>query len=100
MWSQTPQFDLLLNASDDIGIKMNVHHGIIKSLEFEDSRLTSDMCKSIRHALVGQRLQDIRSWSRFLQRRVVSPSRTSRNIANRLDELLPIPELFPGNGAK
>jgi lipoate-protein ligase A len=98
MWSQTPQFDLLLHASDDIGIKMNVHHGMIKSLEFEDSRLISDMRTSIRHALVGQKLQDIRSWSRYLQSRLVSPSGTSKNIANRLDELLPIPELFPEYG--
>ncbi|KAF2027790.1 hypothetical protein EK21DRAFT_91160 [Setomelanomma holmii] len=95
MWSQTPQFDLMLNAVDDIGIKMNVHHGIIKSLEFENSDLTLNMRKEIRHASVGQKLQDIRSWTAFLQKHLSSSSGTARAIANRLEKLLPIPELGP-----
>jgi hypothetical protein len=56
MWSQTPQFDLLLDKPDDIGIDMNVHHGIIKSLELKRSRLTKKTQDSLRR---HRRLGDI-----------------------------------------
>jgi lipoate-protein ligase A len=31
MWSQTPRFNLMLDPKDDIGLQMEVHHGVIKS---------------------------------------------------------------------
>jgi lipoate-protein ligase A len=93
MWSQTPQFDLLLDTSDDIGISMNVHHGIIKSLDFEGSQLSPKIQDEMRTALVEQKLQDIRHWATFLQDRVGSLDDRTSIVANRLDELLPIPKL-------
>ena len=62
MWSQTPQFDLLLDSSDDIGIDMNVRHGIIKSLDFKDSGMSIEAQEELRGVLVEQKLQDIRGW--------------------------------------
>jgi lipoate-protein ligase A len=93
MWSQTPQFDLLLNASDDIGIDMNVHHGIIKSLDFKDSPMSSGSQDEMKSALVGQKLQDIHQWTTFLQGRVGSLDGQTSTIAKRLDQLLPVPKL-------
>jgi lipoate-protein ligase A len=93
MWSQTPQFDLLLNASDDVGIDMNVHHGIIKSLDFKDSRVSSKMQDEMAAALVGQKLQDIHQWTTFLQDRVGRLDNQTSAIAKRLDRLLPVPKL-------
>jgi lipoate-protein ligase A len=93
MWSQTPQFDLLLNASDDIGIAMNVHHGIIKSLDFKDSRISSKTQDELRTALVEQKLQDIRHWATFLRDRMGSMDDPTAMIVRRLDELLPMPKL-------
>jgi lipoate-protein ligase A len=93
MWSQTPQFDVLLDASDDIGIDMNVHHGIIKSLDFKDSRVSSKMQDKMKTALVGQKLQDVHQWTTFLQDRVGHLDDQTATIAERLDELLPVPKL-------
>jgi lipoate-protein ligase A len=95
MWSQTPQFDLLLNAKADIGITMNVHHGIVKTFDFENSGMTTQMRKNIQGALVGQKLQDIRNWTTFLKSQIGALNDWKRIelIAKRLDELLPIPKL-------
>jgi len=93
MWSQTPQFDLLLDASDDIGISMDVHHGIIKSLEVKDSRLSAKMQEGVRSALLEQKLQDIRNWSSFLEHHLGGLDDRTATIAKRLDYLLPIPKL-------
>ena len=93
MWSQTPQFDILLDASDDIGIRMNVHHGIIKSLELKYSRLSPKAQESLRGALLEQKLQDIPDWTALLQNRLGSLDDRISKIAGRLDELIPIPKL-------
>lgn len=93
MWSQTPQFDLQLDSKDDIGIDMNVHHGIIKSLSFKDSRFSMEAQEDLRNALVDQKMQDIRSWASFLQDRLKIWDHTTAAVAERLDVLIPIPEL-------
>ncbi|KAH4955365.1 lipoate-protein ligase A [Parastagonospora nodorum] len=93
MWSQTPQFDLLLDTPDDIGISMNVHHGIIKSLELKHSRLSPRTQDQLRKALVERKLQDIREWSTFLQTQLGKLEDRTSGIASRLDELMPVPRL-------
>ncbi|KAH8696809.1 hypothetical protein GQ44DRAFT_633997 [Phaeosphaeriaceae sp. PMI808] len=97
MWSQTPQFDLMLDASNGIGIDMNVHHGIIKSLDFKGTLLSPKSQQNLQAALLGRKLQDIGSWSQYLQRRLGSGSLEYYTLAfaNRMDELLPIPKLAP-----
>lgn len=91
MWSQTPQFDLLLDKPDDIGIDMNVHHGIIKSLELKRARLSPKSQEGLRAALLEQKLQDIDGWATFLQTRMGSLDDRTLTIAKRLEDLLPIP---------
>jgi lipoate-protein ligase A len=93
MWSQTPQFDLLLDASDDIGISMSVQHGIIKSLELKDSRLSSKVQEKLRKALLEQKLQDVHNWSAFLRDRLGRLDAPISRVAKRLDQLIPIPKL-------
>jgi lipoate-protein ligase A len=93
MWSQTPQFDLLLDASDDIGISMDVQHGVIKSLELKDSRLPSKVQEEVRKAVLEQKLQDVRNWSAFLRDRLGSLDEPTSSVAKRLDQLIPIPKL-------
>jgi lipoate-protein ligase A len=94
MWSQTPQFDILLDTPDDIGISMNVHHGIIKTLDLKHSRLSPRTQESLRGALVGQKLQDVREWSSFLHSRLGKLDDRTSIIAGRLEELVPVPNLF------
>ena len=93
MWSQTPQFDLSLDPSDDVGIGMNVHHGIIKSLEFKDSRIAVETQDDLRQVLLQQKLQDIGEWEPFLQDRLKTWDEPLAQLAKRLDTVLPIPEL-------
>jgi lipoate-protein ligase A len=93
MWSQTPQFDLLLDSSDDIGITMNVHHGIIKSLELKHSRLSPRAQEELRKILVEQKLQDVRNWTVYLQHRLGDLDHRTATIAQRLNELMPLPQL-------
>jgi lipoate-protein ligase A len=93
MWSQTPQFDLLLDTPDDIGITMNVHHGIIKSLELKHSRLSPRTQDELRKALVERKLQDIHEWSTFLCTQLGKLDDRTSGIASRLDELMPVPRL-------
>ncbi|EDU47075.1 LplA Lipoate-protein ligase A [Pyrenophora tritici-repentis] len=93
MWSQTPAFRLVLNSKNDIGIAVKVHHGVIKSLEFENSEIADMSRMALRTALVGLKIQDIKNWTRFLQKRVRSWDHGLAKVAGRLDELLPIPEI-------
>jgi lipoate-protein ligase A len=94
MWSQTPQFDILLDTPDDIGISMNVHHGIIKTLDLKHSRLSPRAQDWLRKALLEQKLQDVREWSTFLQSRLGNLDDRTSIIARRLEELVPVPNLF------
>ena len=96
MWSQTPAFRLVLDPINDIGIEMKVHHGVIKSLEFENPNLPDKSRAALRTALVGLKIQDIRNWTSFLEKRVRSWDQRLETVANRLDELLPIPGI-PGS---
>lgn len=93
MWSQTPQFDVSLDSSDDIGIDMNVHHGIIKSLDFKDSRMSTAVQHDLRSILVQEKLQDIADWESFLQDRLQSWDDQTVQFAQRLEAIMPIPEL-------
>lgn len=93
MWSQTPQFDLLLDTPGDIGISLNVHHGIIKSLELKHSRLSPRVQESLRSAVIGQKLQGVREWSTYLQSRIGKLDDRTSIIARRLEELIPVPKL-------
>ncbi|KAF1921997.1 hypothetical protein BDU57DRAFT_564285 [Ampelomyces quisqualis] len=94
MWSQTPRFDLLLDKPNDIGIEMNVHHGIIKSLVLKRARLSPKSQEGLRAALLEQKLQDIDRWSTHLQTRIGSLDDRTLAIAKRLEELLPMPKLI------
>lgn len=72
---------------------MNVHHGIIKSVDFKNSYLSSDAQQDLRTALVDQKLQDIRNWTHFLEDRLQTWDKRSAAVARRLNELMPIPAL-------
>jgi lipoate-protein ligase A len=93
MWSQTPQFDLELDATDDIGISMNVQHGIIKGLKLKDSHLPAGTQEDMRGALLEQKLQDVRNWLNFLQDRFGDLDEPTMKVAKRLDQLLPVPKI-------
>jgi lipoate-protein ligase A len=93
MWAQTPQFSVKIDGLSDGDIDMNVHHGIIKNFEV-DARYESEMHDEIRSALVGQKLQDISDWTALLESRVQNWDARYSAIADRLDELMPIPA-FP-----
>ncbi|KAF2002618.1 hypothetical protein P154DRAFT_430349 [Amniculicola lignicola CBS 123094] len=89
MYSQTPQFELLLNRSDG-RIEMTVHHGIIKSCELTHSRFSVEELGKMRAALLETKLQDIHDWAEFL--RAHSPKELSPNtLAQRLAKYLPLP---------
>ncbi|KAF1839168.1 hypothetical protein BDW02DRAFT_487256 [Decorospora gaudefroyi] len=93
IWSQTPAFSLTLDSKDDIGIQMKVHHGAIKSLDFENLDLRDETRTALRTALVGLKLHEIRNWASFLQCRMPSWDKSLVPVAQRLDQLLPVPEL-------
>jgi lipoate-protein ligase A len=93
MWSQTPQFDLLLDTPEDIGISMNVHHGIVKSMHLKHSRLSPRTQDELRRALVEQKVHHVRDWSTFLQNRLGNLDAPTLIIAKRLNELIPVPKL-------
>lgn len=92
MWSQTPAFSLVLDSKNDIGIEIKVHHGVIKSLDFENSALSDKSRSTLRTMLVGLKIQEVRSWTKFLQKRLRSWDEELATVAKRLDELLPVPE--------
>lgn len=93
MWAQTPQFDVKLDFVNGPEITMNVHYGIIKSFDVE-ARLVDDTHEDLRMALVGTKLQDVPDWTMLLQANVEPFNDRCAAVANRLEELLPIPE-FP-----
>lgn len=93
MWSQTPQFDLQLQPNKDIGVNMNIHHGIIKSLDMNDSRLSAAAQTCLRSMLLNQKLQDISKWTTFLQKKLGNLDKDTLAVAKRMDEILPIPKL-------
>ena len=93
MWSQTPAFSLVLDPKDDIGMQMKVHHGVIKSMDFENSNLPDATQQALQTALVGMKLQEIRDWTSFLGNIVSSWDETMATVAKRLDRLLPVPEI-------
>ncbi|RAQ99378.1 lipoate-protein ligase a [Stemphylium lycopersici] len=92
MWSQTPAFSLVLDFKDDVGIEIKVHHGVIKSLDFENSALSDKSRSTLRTMLVGLKIQEVRNWTDFLQKRLRSWDEELATVAKRLDELLPVPE--------
>ncbi|KAL5118340.1 hypothetical protein ACEQ8H_003689 [Pleosporales sp. CAS-2024a] len=93
MWAQTPQFDLVLDAPDDVGIRIHVRHGTVKSLDLEHSRLSAQAQHMLRDAVVDQKLHHIREWLAFLHGRLGRLDHATSAIASRLSELLPVPAL-------
>lgn len=93
MWAQTPQFDVKLDFVDRPEIAINVHHGIIKSFDVE-AHAIDETYEDLRAALVGTKLQDVTDWSMLLQANVEPFNDQCAAIAQRLEELLPVPE-FP-----
>ncbi len=93
MWSQTPQFDVDLSGSDDVGLHLNVQHGIIKDMKFGATEIADEVQEDLRTVLVGQKLQDIREWTLFLRRHLAVWDQQSTAIAQRLDQVLPVPYL-------
>jgi lipoate-protein ligase A len=93
MWSQTPAFSLILDAKDDIGVEIKVHHGVIKSMDFGDSGFSDKTRSALRTAIVGLEMHEIRDWTAFLQKRIRSWDNELVTIASRLDQLLPIPPM-------
>jgi lipoate-protein ligase A len=94
MWSQTPAFSLVLDSKDDVGLQMKVHHGLIKSLEFDNSPLSGRTQEALRTAVVGIKLHDIRDWTSLLETHVSGWDETVATVAKRLDRLLPVPEML------
>ncbi|EOA92279.1 uncharacterized protein SETTUDRAFT_84775 [Exserohilum turcica Et28A] len=94
MWAQTPAFSLTFGLVDNVGIEIKVHHGAIKSLNFEHSELSDETQSALRSALVGLQLQEIRNWTAFLQNRIHAWDEQMAAIGNRLDDLLPVPEAY------
>ena len=92
MWSQTPQFNLVLEGPAGTEIEMNVHHGIIKTLETKDGSPPGDLLEELQAALVGQKLQDVGDWSQFLQSRIEPWHSYYEVFADRLETLLPVPQ--------
>lgn len=91
MWSQTPQFDVDLSGTGDVGLHMNVQHGIIKSLDLNNVEFADELREDLQGVLVGQKLQHIRKWTSYLQSRLMVWDQQSEAIAQRLDHILPIP---------
>ncbi|KAG9186333.1 lipoate---protein ligase [Alternaria panax] len=89
MWSQTPRFSLVLDPKDDVGLQMEVHHGVIKTLEFDNSRLSDHNRTALRAALVGIKLQDV--WNSDMILQISNRTQTTQlvTVARRLQELLP-----------
>jgi lipoate-protein ligase A len=94
MWSQTPRFNLMLDPKDDIGLQMEVHHGVIKSLEFEGSDLPDNARTALRTALVGMKLQHV--WNSNMFRQISDQTQNDQLAiaARRLKALLPVPSLL------
>ncbi|CAN9206854.1 unnamed protein product [Alternaria alternata] len=94
MWSQTPRFNLMLDPKDDIGLQMEVHHGVIKRLKFEGSDLPDNARTALRTALVGMKLQHV--WNSNMFRQISDQTQNDQLAiaARRLKALLPVPSLL------
>lgn len=93
MWSQTPQFDLSLDTSSDVGVDMNVRHGAVNALTFKDDRIPKELQKVIRSALLNRKLQDVGDWMSFLESELDSWDEPTVLFFQRLNEIMPIPKL-------
>lgn len=93
MWSQTPQFTLSIQPFGGVDVDMNVHHGVIKALDGDGGRDSTQMLEKFRYALMDQKLQDIGNWNAFLRSRIKPWDEKASVLANRLEELLPIPKM-------
>ena len=72
---------------------MNVHHGVIKAVDWNRVPDGDQLVEKVRNALVDQRMQDIGSWTDFLQSRIQPWDDKYDVLAKQLEELLPIPKL-------
>ena len=68
-------------------IEMNVHHGIVKSVDYTDNGSEHGAGDKIRSLLVGRKLQDVGDWYRFLR-----GHQGSERLAKHLARVLPIPD--------
>ncbi|KAJ4357891.1 uncharacterized protein N0V89_002468 [Didymosphaeria variabile] len=93
MWSQTPQFTLLLEGPARTEIEVDVRHGIIQAIETKGDRVPAKMLEELRMALIGQKLRHIGDWTQFLQSRIEPWHSDYGVIADRLETLLPVPQL-------
>jgi lipoate-protein ligase A len=93
MWSQTPQFTLAFQFFGGVDINIDVHHGLIKALHGTGGLDSISMVEKLQDALVNQRLQDIDNWDGFLRSRVKPWNDRCNSLVNRLEELLPIPNM-------
>ena len=92
MWSQTPQFDIVFEGPSGSEMKINVHHGVVQTLESRGDRVSTDVVEELRAALVGQKLQDVGDWNQFLHSRIDPWHIDYEVIADRLEILLPVPQ--------
>ncbi|KAF2732426.1 hypothetical protein EJ04DRAFT_336815 [Polyplosphaeria fusca] len=93
IYAQTPQFTLTVPTWEDVDLEMSVHHGVIKSFDLEHSSSLDNAIDEIRSALMGQKLQDIGDWGSFLESNMRNWNEEAAFIAERLEELLPIPTI-------
>ncbi|KAJ4294566.1 hypothetical protein N0V90_008257 [Kalmusia sp. IMI 367209] len=92
MWSQTPQFNLVVQTSTGSEIEINVHRGIIQTIEAKEAHVLGPVLEELQVALVGQNLQDIGDWSQFLQSRIEPWHNDYAILADRLENFLPLPQ--------
>ncbi|CAN9277867.1 unnamed protein product [Alternaria alternata] len=85
---------LCSTKEDDIGLQMEVHHGVIKSLEFEGLDLPDNARTALRTALVGMKLQHV--WNSNMFRQISDQTQNDQLAiaARRLKALLPVPSLL------
>jgi lipoate-protein ligase A len=84
-----------VNGSDPAGyshelnvlIDMNIHHGVIKSVDYSDHVYGADYEAKVRSLLVGRKLQDIGDWHEFLRGHEGTDA-----LAENLSRWLPIPD--------
>lgn len=92
MWSQTPQFNLVVETATGADIEIDVKRGVIQAVEAKDAETQNSMLVELQAALVGQNLQDIGDWTDFLQSRIVPFDEHYEAIAHRLETLLSAPQ--------
>jgi lipoate-protein ligase A len=94
--SQTPQFVLKVDSRNPPSkknagahIDMDVHHGVIKSFDFDAANISSTTVNAVRTLLVDRKLQDVVDWHDLLHANVHGDGIST--IASYLEEFLPIP---------